>query len=190
MLYALVLLAQDFSFAPPDATFLASLNVRQVRGALQSLAREAGIKSAASWKVLDRVERVQLAVTMKGEEAQMLALLEGEFKAEDVAELRRGAKGRDAMDIKLLDGRRMLIGDREMMKPGMKPSIASLLDGARVKGQRFPAGPSLPPAESALQQALQRMPVQHWPAPPPVIRPPAIAVVHGMSSGTLTMRID
>jgi hypothetical protein len=190
MLYALVLLAQDFSFAPPDATFLASLNLRQVRGAIDSLAREAGIKSAASWKVLDRVERVQLAITMKGEEAQMLALLEGQFKAEDVEELRKGAKGRDAMDIKLLDGRRILIGDREMMTPGTKTSIAGMFDGPSIKGQRRPAGPSLPPAESALQQALERLPVQKWPAPPPVVRPPAVAVVHGMSSGTLTMRID
>ena len=190
MLYALVLLAQDFSFAPPDATFLASLNVRQVRGAIDSLAREAGIKSAASWKVLDRVERVQVAITMKGEEAQMLALLEGQFKAEDVAELRKGAKGRDAMDIKLLDGRRILIGDREMMKPGTKPSIAAMLDGASPKGSKQPAGPGLPPAESALQEALQRWPAPKWPAPPPAVRPPAIAVVHGMSSGTLRMRID
>lgn len=116
MLWAILLVAQDFSFAPPDAAFLASLNVGQVRGLVQELAREAGVKSPVSWRVLDRVERVQVAVAIRDKEPQVIALLEGNFRADDVAELRKASTGKDAMQVEMLDERRILITDRSLVR--------------------------------------------------------------------------
>lgn len=116
MLWCVLLLAQDFSFAPPDAAFLASLNVRQVRGIAEEWAREAGVKSPVSWKVLDRVERVQVAIAIREGEPRMIAMLEGRFLASDVVELKKSATGPQSMKVEMLDQRRILISDNGMLK--------------------------------------------------------------------------
>lgn len=159
MLWTLLLLAQDFSFAPPDATFLASLNVTQVRGMVKDLVREAGVKSPVSWKVLDRVERVQVAIVLRGKEPQMLALLEGQFNAADVDELKRAAKcqgpkcssskAAESMRVELLDERRILISDEGMLR-------------------------NLPPGA---------IPIKSFAAMPEPDTRPKFAVVHGMEGG-------
>ncbi|MDX2181590.1 MAG: hypothetical protein SFV18_18490 [Bryobacteraceae bacterium] len=162
MVVLALILAQDFSFAPPDAAFLASLNVKQVRGAIENLAREAGMAGPLSFQVLDRVERVQIAVAMKGEEPQMSALLEGRFTAADVAELRKASADPNAIRVELLDERRILISDKGLMKKLPRPTAKTLA----------PAAPA--PA----------------PAPPPEPRKPQFAVVHGMPGGPVRVPLD
>jgi hypothetical protein len=127
MTILLLALAQDFSFAPPDAAFLASLNVKQVRGAIEGLVREAGIESPVSWKVLDRVDRVQVAIAMRNDEPQMTALLEGTFKASDVAELKKGVSGKDSLKIEMLDEKRILIADQGLLKNLPRPPKGKLM---------------------------------------------------------------
>jgi|GEM_PF-3820054 len=130
MVVLALILAQDFSFAPPDAAFLASLNVKQVRGAIENLAREAGMAGPLPFRVLDRVERVQVAVAMKGDEPQMSALLEGRFTAADVAELRKASADPNAIRVELLDERRILISDKGLMKKLPKPTPKALATAA------------------------------------------------------------
>lgn len=119
----------DWRFAPPDAQFFAGLEWKRVSGDLSGLLKQAGVSDPRSFAFLSHLERLSVAVAVRGDQAEMVALLEGNFTAEDTRELgqaaglqpgrigslqKMSAAGR--MGIVVLGPRHILMGDDRELK--------------------------------------------------------------------------
>lgn len=83
--------AADWRFAHPDATFLAGVEWKRLAPELDGLLRQAGISSKESVTFLSRLERVSVSVSVNGNSADLLAMLEGDFTPADIRELGKAA---------------------------------------------------------------------------------------------------
>jgi hypothetical protein len=119
----------DWRFAPPDAQFFAGIEWKRVSGEMGGLLKQAGVSNPRSLTFLSRLERISLAVAVRGDQAEMVALLEGGFTSEDAQELARSAglqPGRigslqkmsaaGRMGIVVLGPRHILMGDDRELK--------------------------------------------------------------------------
>lgn len=106
-----------WGFAPPDATVFAGIEWAKVGRGFEQFLRGAGVQDKSCFDLLTRLKRIEVAFVMRGEEPQMVALLEGDFRQSDLRELARFMKSaKDARKsesyVSVVDARRVLVGDR------------------------------------------------------------------------------
>ena len=137
-----------WGFAPPDATVFAGIEWQKIGKGFEDFLKNASFVDRACFDMLTRMERIQVAVTMKGDEPQIVALLEGNFRQADMKELSRftrTGRGRSKASesaVFFIDARHVIVGDRaEVMRA--KERLKNPVEG-------LPA--ALAAAEPALRQ--------------------------------------
>lgn len=137
-----------WGFAPPDATVFAGIEWRKIGKGFEDFLKNASLVDRACFDMLTRMERIQVAITMKGDEPQIVALLEGDFRQSDMRELNRFArtgKGRtreNEAGVFLIDARHVLVGDRAQ--------VTRAKERLKAPAEGLPA--ALAAAEPALRQ--------------------------------------
>lgn len=106
-----------WGFAPPDATVFVGVEWAKVARGFEQFLRGAGVQDKACFDLLTRLKRIEVAVVMRGQEPQMVAMLEGDFRQSDIKELARftrtgGGVRKTASFVSFVDSHRVLVGDR------------------------------------------------------------------------------
>jgi hypothetical protein len=99
----------DWRFAPPDANFFCGIDAASFGALFEGLQIP-----KASLGFLRRLERVSFAIRMAESEPEGVAMLEGDFTASDLGEIRKSLEGQPREDVAVipLDPRHVLVGDR------------------------------------------------------------------------------
>jgi hypothetical protein len=191
--------SSGWGFAPPDATVFAGIEWAKVGRGFEQFLRGAGVQDKSCFDLLTRLKRIELAFVMRGQDAQMVAMLEGDFRQSDLRELARFTKTgkgsrKNESFVSFVDANRVLVGDRA--------EVLRARERLKQPAQGLPA--ALAAAEPALRQGdfwligqlpndigtmladigksagamIDQAPLA-FTAPKP--EPPKFAVVHGMS---------
>jgi hypothetical protein len=147
--FAIPLLAETsrWGFAPPDATVFAGIEWAKVGRGFEQFLRGAGVQDKSCFDLLTRVKRIEVAFVMRGQDAQMVAMLEGDFRQSDIRELARftrtgkGARKNESF-VSFVDAHRVLVGDRA--------EVLRAVERLKQPAQGLPA--ALAAAEPALRQ--------------------------------------
>jgi hypothetical protein len=138
-----------WAFAPPDATMFAGIEWAKVGRGFEQFLRSAGVHDQSCFDLLTRLKRVQVAMVVRGKDAQMVAMLEGDFRQSDFRELQRLAKtgktsapGKANSSVVFVDAHHVLVGDAA--------EVLSARQRLKAPAQGIPA--SLAAAEPALRQ--------------------------------------
>ena len=189
----------SWGFAPPDATVFAGIEWAKVGRGFEQFLRGAGVQDKSCFDLLTRVKRVEVAFAMRGQDAQMVAMIEGDFRQSDMKELARftrsgkGSRKNDSF-VSFVDAHRVLVGDRaevlravERLKQPAKglPAALAAAEPALSQGDfwligQLPndIGTMLADIGKSAGTMIDDAPLA-FTAPKPVERP-KFAVVHGM----------
>lgn len=160
-----------WGFAPPDATVFAGVEWAKLRHGLEPFLRAVGITDKSAFDLFLRMKRIDVAFVMRGEEPRMVAMLEGDFRQSDLAEMMsllqtpQGARDSEGF-VSFVDATHVLIGDRaEVLRA--RERLKRPQDGLHASPGK-PAGASIdetPLALTTLKRELEK---------------PKFAVIHGM----------